>query len=206
MNQNVSVTHEDMKNNHRCLLHNVTNDYSACTILLRAITAAILLAESYHTFYRRVLKYNRNDPEYSITPVTFLWKQRRTIKDNQERNNLYTDIFGWHPNPSCRKRKDIRDTSVQWMHLMHTIASTLMQTCITFPSCLVPSVSKNYMTFNPYVSPVTNRLEPYLTSLHIGHFWSQMTKVSEYAEIIKRLNQSAHQNSVAHNMMFVDTQ
>ena len=32
-----------------------------------------------------------------------------------------------------------------------------------------------------------------------------MTTVSEYVEIIRRLEQSAHHNTVNHNMLFVDT-
>ena len=76
--------------------------YSACTIPLRAIIASILLAEQYYVFHRHVPHYNRTDPSVSITPFHFLWKRTRTIKDNQEKDNQYTDIFQWHSNPMAR--------------------------------------------------------------------------------------------------------
>ena len=52
---------------------------------------------------------------------------------------------------------------------------------------------------------VTGVREKYLTSLNIGHFWSQMTRVSEYVELLHRLEQSAHHNTVNHNILFIDT-
>ena len=42
MNQN------EMKSHQRALLQNIQNEYSACSILQRAINAAILLAEQYY--------------------------------------------------------------------------------------------------------------------------------------------------------------
>ena len=92
----------------------------------------------------------------------------------------------------ARKRKDIRDRTVPWMHLMYCIASTLMQSIVILPSAEKVVSSPHFMTFNPY----TASREYYLTSLRIGHFWSQMTTVSEYVEIIRRIEQSAHHNSV----------
>ena len=99
----------------------------------------------------------------------------------------------------ARKRKDIRDRTVPWMHLMYCIAYKLV--LVILPSAEKVASSRLFMTFNPY----TASREHYLTSLRIGHFWSQMTNVSEYVEIIRRIEQSAYHNSVNHNMLFVDT-
>ena len=107
MNQN------EMKCHQRALLQNVQNDYSACSIPQRAINAAILLAEQYYLFHLYVMEYNRNDPATTIVPYIFLFKNKRTIKDNQERANQYTDLLGWHKNPSTTRRKDIRTPTVK---------------------------------------------------------------------------------------------
>ena len=101
-------------------------------------------------FHRYVTDYNRHDLRSSISPHAFLWKRTRTIKDNQERANQYTDIFGWHKNPMNKKRKDIHERTVKWMHLMYNIAQALLQTCIILPPADRIAVPKNFMTFNPY--------------------------------------------------------
>ena len=137
----------------------------------------------YYVFHRHVPHYNRTDPSVSITPFHFLWKRTRTIKDNQERDNQYTDIFQWHSKPMAHKREDIRDRTVPWMHLMYCIASILMQSIVILPSAEKVASSRHFMTFNPYAAS----REYYLTSLCIGHFWSQMTTVTEYVEIIRRI-------------------
>jgi hypothetical protein len=59
------------------------------------------------------------------------------------------------------------------------------------------------MSFNPYM--INGVVEKYHTSRHIGHYWSQMTRVSEYVELIRRIEQSAHHNTVLNNILFVDT-
>ena len=73
------------------------------------------------------MKYNRNNPATTIVPYIFLFKNKRTIKDNQERADQYTDLFGWHKNPSTTRRKDIRTPTVKWMHLMYQIGATLFR-------------------------------------------------------------------------------
>ena len=182
------ITYNDLKTNQRCLLQN--NEYSACSIPLRAIIAAILLAKQYDVFHRHVQRH-RTDPSVSITSFHFLWERTRTVKDNQERANQYTDIIQWHTNPMARKRKDIRDRTVPWMHLMYCIPSTLMQSIVILPSVEKVALHRHFMTFNPYSAS----REYYLTSLRIGHFWSQMIVVSEYVEIIRLIEQSAQQCS-----------
>jgi hypothetical protein len=143
------ITDNDLKNSQRCLLQNVNNEYSACSIPLRAIIASILLAEQYYVFHRHVPHYNRvTDPSVSTTSFHFLWKRTRIIKDNQERDNQYTDIFQWHSDPMARKRKDIRDRTVPWMHLMYCIASTLMQSIVIFLSADKVALSQHFMTIH----------------------------------------------------------
>ena len=59
------------------------------------------------------------------------------------------------------------------------------------------------MKFNPYcIDGVT---EKYIPSTRPGHYWSQMTCVSEYAEVIKRLDQYTQFNEVINNTLFIDT-
>ena len=81
MNQN------EMKSHQRALLQNIQNEYSACSILQRAINAAILLAEQYYWFHLYVMEYNRNDHATTIVLYISLFKNRRTVKDNQENAN-----------------------------------------------------------------------------------------------------------------------
>lgn len=116
----------EMKSHQRALLQNVQNEYSACSIPQRAINAAILLAEQYYLFHLYVMEYNRNYPATTIVPYIFLFKNNRTIKNNQERANQYTDLFGWHKNPATTRRKDIRTPTIKWMHLMYQIGATLL--------------------------------------------------------------------------------
>ena len=195
----------EIKTHHRCLLQNVTNNYEACSIPQRAINASILLAEQYYHFHQNVIKYHRNDLKFSIVPYVFLFKTKKTIKDNQERNNQYTDLFGWHKNDSVKtnKRKDIRTPTVKWMHLMYQICATLLQAIVVLPPADEKATMKHFNTFNPYM--VDGVIEQYITSLQPGAFWSQSTNVAEYAEVIRRLELCAHFNKVLNNTLFIDT-
>ena len=197
MNQN------DMKSHQRALLQNVQNNYSACSIPQRAINAAILLAEQYYLLHLYVMEYNRNDPATTIVPYIFLFKNKRTIKDNQERANQYTDLFGWHKNPAITRRNDIRTPTVKWMHLMYQVGATLLQACVVLPPADEKAGAHHFMKFNPYC--IDGVMEKYIPSTRPGHYWSQMTCVSEYAEVIKRLDQYTQFNEVIDNTLFIDT-
>ena len=149
------------------------------------------------------MEYNRNDPATKIVPYIFLFKNRRTIKDNQERANQYTDLFGWQKNTATKRRKDIRTPTVKWMHLMYQIRATLLQACVVLPPADEKAGAHHFMKFNPYcIDGVT---EKYIPSTRPGHYWSQMTCVSEYAEVIKRVDQYTQFNEVINNTLFIDT-
>ena len=149
------------------------------------------------------MEYNRNDPATKIVPYIFLFKNRRTIKDNQERANQYTDLFGWQKNTATKRRKDIRTPTVKWMHLMYQIGATLLQACVVLPPADEKAGAHHFMKFNPYcIDGVT---EKYIPSTRPGHYWSQMTCVSEYAEVIKRVDQYTQFNEVINNTLFIDT-
>lgn len=199
------MSQNEVKTHHRCLLKNVPNHYVACTIPQRAIIAAIFLAEQYYFFHQNIQEYNRNDRKLSIVPYIFLFKSKITIKDNQERNNQYTDLFGWHKNTSIKtnKRKDMRTPTVKWMHLMYQICATLLQAVLILPPAGEKASMKHFMTFNPYM--IDGVIEKYITSMKPGAYWSQMTCVGEYAEVIKKVELCAHFNRVMNNTLFIDT-
>ena len=197
------VNQNKMKSYQRVLLQNVQNEYSACSIPQRVINASILLAEQYYLFHLYVMEYNRNDPAITIVPYIFLFKNRRTIKDNQERGNQYTDLTDWHKDPSTTRRKDIRTPTLKWMQLMYQIGATLLQACVILPPADEKAGAHHFMKFNPYyIDGVT---EKYIPSTRPGHYWSQMTCVSEYAEVIKRLDQYTKFNEVINNTLFIET-
>ena len=107
------------------------------------------------------MEYNRNDPATTIVPYIFLFKNKRTIKDNQERANQYTDLFGWHKNPVTTRRKDIRTPTVKWMHLMYQIEATLLQACVVLHPADEKAGAHNFIKFNPYcIDGVTEKYIP----------------------------------------------
>ena len=95
------------------------------------------------------MEYNRNDPATTIVPYIFFFKNKRTIKNNQERANQYTDLFGWHKNPATTRRKDIRTPTIKWMHLMYQIGATLLQACVVLPPADEKAEAHHFMKFNP---------------------------------------------------------
>ena len=79
-----------------------------------------------------VMEYNRNDPATTIIP--------------------YTDLFGWHKNPSTTRRKDIRTPTVKWMHLMYQIGATLLQACVILPPADNKVNAQHFMKFNLHLA------------------------------------------------------
>ena len=86
---------------------------------------------------------------------------------------------------------------------MYQIGATLLQACVVLPPADEKAGAHHFMKFNPYcIDGVT---EKYIPSTRPGHYWSQMTCVSEYAEVIKRLDQYTQFNEVINNALFIDT-
>lgn len=195
---------DEMKVHHRYLLHNVLNDLKPCSITLKAINASIILAETYYRNYIRVQSYSRYDFDTSIMPIQFIHQVRPTIKDNQERNNVYTSLFGWHRNKNSTRHQHITGPSVHWMHLMYSIGATLLQACIELPDCEKRPTIKDYMTFNPYTNK-DGELMPYYTTRNKGSYWSQTVDVSEYEAVLIKLQEVVSYGTIANNSMFVDT-
>ena len=133
----------------------------------------------------------------------FLFKNVTTVKNNQERDNQYSDMFGWHKNPNENKRPDIRDNTTAWMTLLYKIGSVLLQACIVEKPVYYVHSPAYLMTFNPYARGGEGEI--YRTSREVGHYWSQMTSVHEYAIVFERLNESAHCNSALDNILYIDT-
>jgi hypothetical protein len=110
------------------------------------------------------MEYNRNDPATTIVPYIFLFKNKRTIKNNQERANQYTDLFGWHKYPATTRRTDIRTPTI------YQIGVTLLQACVVLPPADEKAGAHHFMKFNPYcIDGVT---EKYIPSTRLGHNWS----------------------------------
>ena len=91
----------------------------------------------------------------------------------------------------------------EWMNLIYKIGVVLLQAC-TVDKGIIDSYEENtFMTFNPYAKDGV--VERYKTSRQVGHYWSQMTCVNEYAMAFTRVEESAHSNSALNNMLFIDT-
>ena len=192
-----------MQQHQRAMLSNVSNHCVACSIPQRSINAALILVEQYYYTNPVVKQYSRNDKNTSILPSMFLFKNVTTVKDNQERDNQYSDMFGWHKNPNDSRRPDIRQSSTAWMTLMYKIGSVLLQACTVEKPPHHTEGDSYFMTFNPYARSGDGEI--YRTTREIGHYWSQMTSVHEYAIVFERLNESAHCNSALDNMLYIDT-
>ena len=59
------------------------------------------------------------------------------------------------------------------------------QACVVLPPVDEKAGAHHFMKFNPYC--IDGMTEKYIPSTRPGHYWSQMTCVSEYAEVIKSL-------------------
>ena len=140
-----------MRRQQRALLANVPYHYAACTLPQRSINCALLYAEQYYLFFRQMPEYSRFDPEHTILPSSFMFRQTITIRDNQERTNVYCDMFGWHENKRIRRRADIRTCKPEWMHMIYKINAVLLQACTTGKGADEKSDRSSFMTFNPYV-------------------------------------------------------
>ena len=86
---------------------------------------------------------------------------------------------------------------------MYQIGARLLQACVVLPPADEKARAHYFMKFNPYcIDGVT---EKHIPSTRPGHYWSQMTCVSEYAEAIKRVNQYTQFDEVINNTLFIDT-
>lgn len=59
------------------------------------------------------------------------------------------------------------------------------------------------MKFDPYC--IDGVKKKYIPSTRPGHYWSQITCVSESAEVIQRIDQYTQFNEVINNTLFIDT-
>ena len=79
----------------------------------------------------------------------------------------------------------------------------MLQACVILPPADEKAGAHHFMKLNPYcIDGVT---EKYIPSTRPGHYWPQMTCVSEYAEVIKRVEQYTQFNEVIDNTLFIDT-
>ena len=99
---------------------------------------------------------------------------------------------------------------MKWMHLMYQIGATLSRACVVLPPADEKAGAHHFMKFNPFC--IDGMTEIYIPSTRPGHYWSQMTCVSEYAEVIKcvlmrttKREQYTQFNEVINNTLFIDT-
>lgn len=59
------------------------------------------------------------------------------------------------------------------------------------------------MNFHPYAQAGDGEI--YRTCREVGHYWSQMTNVHEYAIVFDHLDESAHCNSALDNLLHIGT-